>query len=75
MPVVGFTHKKVVDGMIKGGLGWLTKSAIFTWCGRYPSTVLHADNVPHVASAVMLKYKCSIESTAHAHKNSDVAKK
>lgn len=46
MPVVGFTHNKVDDGMIKAGFGWLTKVAIFTWCGSYPSTVLHADNVP-----------------------------
>ncbi len=58
MPVVDFTRNKVVDGMIKGGLGWLTKSAIFTWCGRYPSTVLHADNVPRVATAVMFKHNC-----------------
>lgn len=56
MPIVGFTRNKVVDGMIKGGLGWLTKPAIFTWCGRYPCNVLHADNMPHVEMELLLKY-------------------
>lgn len=54
MPVAGFTCNKVADGMIKGGLGSLTKPAVFTGRERYPSTVLHADNVSLISTAIML---------------------
>ncbi len=43
MPAVGLTRNKVVDGMIKGGLGWVTQPAIPTGCWWDPSTVVHAD--------------------------------
>ena len=58
MPVAGFTCNKVADGMIKCGLGPLTKPAVFTGRERYPSTVLHADSVSLIATATMLNQNC-----------------
>lgn len=53
MHAMGFTYDRAVDGMIKGGWGWLTKPAIFTWCGRYPFTSMQTDDVPHSATFML----------------------